>query len=320
MFKTPVNIMYSRFKALTNYSEEDLKKLQSSKVAVIGLGATGSAIAENLARHGVNLFIIDRDYLEMNDMYSSSIYTPEMCEKSLPKAKAAEKYLSKFTEVEAVQGNLNSENISLLDECNLIMDGTDNLGTRLLISEYCNREDKPWIYTAAISENGYSMIFDEKCFNCIFEEIEAGSIETCETAGILREISSITAAKSSQKAVDFLTDKEVQETLDMIPSGRSLEISSQGCEVCEDENYSRLDSASSTSSVCGKNKYHLDLNSDSIDLQKVSENLNTSIKNEYLVKASIDTRNITIFEDGRAIVEAKDKGHAEQLISEKLGI
>ena len=313
-------MMYSRFKALSNHSKKDLKKLQNSRVAIIGLGATGSAIAENLARHGVKLFIIDRDYLEMNDMYSSSIYTPEMCETSLPKAKAAEEYLSKFTEVEAVQGNLNSENISLLDDCDLIMDGTDNLATRLLISEYCNKEDKTWIYTAAISENGYSMLFAEKCFKCIFEDVEAGTIETCETAGILREISAISAAKSAQKAIKFLTGKEVEENLDMIPSGRSMDISCPGCEVCEENTYTRLESTGSTSAVCGKNKYHVDLNSDSIDLEEISDILNASLKNEYLVKASIDDRKLTVFKDGRAIVQANDKGHAEQLISETLGI
>mgnify|MGYP006301649155 CR=1 FL=1 len=69
--------MYSRFKTLENYSEEDLERLQNSTVAVVGLGATGSVIAENFARHGVKLVLIDRDYLEPNDCYSSNVYKPD---------------------------------------------------------------------------------------------------------------------------------------------------------------------------------------------------------------------------------------------------
>lgn len=312
--------MYSRFKVLSEFSENDLQRLHDSKVAVIGLGATGSAIAENLARHGVELVLIDRDYLEMNDIYSSSIYTPEMCEDMLPKAQAAEEYLSDFTEVKSVQCNLNSENISVLNGCDLIMDGTDNLKTRILISEYCNRENKPWIYTAAVAQKGYSMLFDEKCFNCIFEDIAVGSLKTCETSGILREISAMTAAASSKKAVKYLTGGKVDEKLDMIPSGRSIQTSTKGCEVCEKDKYPALESPSSISSVCGKNKYHISLNSENLNLEKISDQLDTKLRNSYLVRAVFNGRNMTIFKDGRVIVEAEDKGHAEQLISEKLGI
>jgi adenylyltransferase/sulfurtransferase len=311
--------MYSRFRALPDFSEYKLQQLQNSKVAVVGLGATGSAIAENLARHGVNLVVIDRDYLEENDIYSSSIYTPDMCENALPKSEAARKYLSEFTEVESHQQNLNSENISILENCDLVMDGTDNLKTRFLISEYCSREDKPWIYTAAIGESGYSMLFDEECFSCVFEKVQAGSLATCETAGIMREIAANAAASSSRKAVKYLTGKNVQENLEMIPSGRRLEISSSGCRVCEEREYEHLESAPSTSSVCGKNKYHIDLGS-SISLKKISDRLDPFVENEYLLRAEIGNREITVFSSGRVIVEAEDEGHAEQLVSEKLGI
>jgi adenylyltransferase/sulfurtransferase len=219
-----------------------------------------------------------------------------------------------------VQDNLSSENISILDGCDLVMDGTDNLKTRFLISEYCSREDTPWIYTAAIGEKGYSMFFDEKCFSCVFEDIQAGSLKTCETAGILREISSMAAASSARKAVNYLTGKEVEEKLDMIPSGRTLNVSSDGCKVCEKQSFQYLDDSSSTSSVCGKDKYHVDLNSDDLDLEAIKDKLDAELRNQYLVRAVFDGRKMTVFKDGRAIVEAEDEGHAEQLVSEKLGI
>jgi len=113
--------MFSRFEALENFNKEDQKQLEDSKVAVVGLGATGSVIAEHLARHGISLVVIDRDYLEPKDIYSSSIYKPRQCEKAMPKAIAAEKELEIFTDIESKVESLNPENIDILKDVDLIL-------------------------------------------------------------------------------------------------------------------------------------------------------------------------------------------------------
>ncbi|MFQ3275096.1 MAG: molybdopterin/thiamine biosynthesis adenylyltransferase [Candidatus Nanohaloarchaea archaeon] len=311
--------MYSRFKALENYSEKDLEMLQNSTVAVVGLGATGSVIAESLARHGVNLTLIDRDYLEPNDCYSSNIYTPEQCEKSMPKAKAAEEFLSSLTEVEAEVASLNPENLDILEDADLVMDGTDNLETRFLISEYCRKNSKPWIYTSALGEKGYSMLFQDKCFNCIFDDINAGSLETCETSGIMREVSTIAASKSSMKAVKFLAGKEVSEKLETV-GGEEFNIENPGCKVCRNKKYPHLDSERKTTAVCGENKYQVERDHSKKIFEKIKERCDRFTENSYLIRAEINGRSATFFQDGRAIIEAKDKGHAEAFYSEIVGV
>lgn len=311
--------MYSRFKALQNYSTEDLEKLQNSTVAVVGLGATGSVIADNLARHGVNLIVIDRDYLEPNDCYSSSIYTPEQCEEAIPKAKAMEEKLSEHTNVKALVESLNPENADILEEADLIMDGTDNLETRFLISEYSQREEKPWIYTSAIGEKGYSMFFQDKCFNCVFQDIKAENLETCETAGIMREVSSISASQSSMKAVKFLTGKEVKEELETV-NGESFSVEDSDCPVCRGENYPHLNSERTTTSICGENKYQVEKKISETTFQKIKEQADSFTENEYLIRAELNGRTATFFRDGRAIIEAKDRGHAEAIYSETVGV
>lgn len=311
--------MFNRFKTLENFNEEDISRLKSSKVAIVGLGATGSVIAEHLARHGVELLLIDRDYLEPNDIYSSSIYKPEQCEKGLPKAIAAENQLKEFTKIESNVRSLNPENISLLKDTDLILDGTDNLETRFLIGEYSEKKNIPWIYTAAIGEQGYSMFFNDKCFNCVFEEVGAGSLETCETAGILREISSIAGSKSAEKAVKFLTGNKVEEKLETV-SGEEFEVESSGCEVCEDGSYSHLESNRKTVAVCGENKYQLEKEISGEAKERLRETGEIITENNYLLRASVDGRQITVFDSGRVILQARDKGHAENIISEILGV
>ncbi len=311
--------MYSRFKALQNFREEELEKLQNSKAAVIGLGATGSVIAEHLARHGVNLVIFDRDYLEENDVYSSNIYTPKDCEKSLPKAVAARKYLEKFTEVQMFNESLNSENIGELEEVDIIVDGTDNMETRFLIDEYSKKTGTPWIYTSAIGEKGYSMFLDSNCFNCIFEKVRPGTLDTCESAGILREISTIAASMSTMKAVRFLSGLSPAETLETV-DGSEYEIESQGCKVCDDNEFEQINSKQNVSTVCGQNKYQVRKDFGEEAFEKVKNSGKVLAENDYLIRAEIKGRELTIFRSGRAIVEAEDPGHAESFISETIGV
>lgn len=311
--------MFSRFKALENFNEKDQRKLEDSKVAVIGLGATGSVIAEHLARHGVKLQLIDRDYLEPKDVYSSSIYKPEQCEEAIPKAVAAEERLEDFTEIESRVESLNSENINILDNVDLILDGTDNLKTRFLINEYSNKENIPWIYTAAIGKEGCSMFIETNCFSCIFDKVGAGSLETCETAGILREISNIAGSKSAEKAVNYLTGKEVTEKLENV-SGESFKVENNGCKVCEDSSYPHLESNRSIVAVCGENKYQLERKVKENGMDRLRETGETIADNEYLLRVSIDGREITAFDSGRIILQARDKGHAETVVSEILGV
>ncbi len=311
--------MYSRFTALDGFGEEELERVKNSTAAVVGLGATGAVIAENLARHGIDLVIIDRDYLEENDLYSSNIYTPEDVEKSLPKAEAAREFLSQFTDIEAHVESLDSGNVSVLDGADIILDGTDNIETRFLINDYAKKGGTPWIYTAAIAEKGYSMLFDERCFNCVFSAIPAGSLETCETAGIMREAAAMAASRSSWKAVRYLSGKKVTEELEILPSGEQLEVGKTGCEVCRGENFPHLESGNSAVAVCGENKYQVQRDISENAFSTLRDSGEVIAENDHLVRAVVEGREFTLFRSGRAIIEAQDKGHAKQIFAELLG-
>ena len=291
--------MYSRFKALNKYNLEALK---DSKVAIVGLGATGSVIAEHLARHGVNLVLIDRDYLEMNDLYSSNLYSKEQCEEALPKAKALEEKLSDLTNVEAYVTDLNEENVELLG-VDLIMDGTDNLETRLLIERFSKENNVPWIYTASLGERGFSMFVNKNCFKCLFDRLDPKA--SCELNGVMREISSITASKSAMKAVEYLSGLEVEEKLEIVPEMDSFELGRCTCSGVE----------VNASQVCGENKYQVrgGRSPDDFGGEVVADN-------EYLKRVEFEGSLITIFNSGRAIIEADSLEDAERLYSEASSI
>ena len=291
--------MYSRFKALERY---DLDALRDSKAVIVGLGATGSVISEHLARHGVELVLIDRDYLEMNDLYSSNLYTKEQCKNAMPKAKAAEKHLSELTNVESHVTDLRKENAELL-EADIVIDGTDNIETRLIIENFSKQKNIPWIYTAALGERGYSMFIRNQCFKCLFDQLNPK--KSCEKNGVMREISSITASKSALKAVKFLSGLEVEEKLEILPEMDSFEFGSCECSDFEAE----------ASQVCGDNKYQVTGSKDPKDFSG-----DILAQNDYLKRVSFDGSKITIFNSGRAIIEASSLEEAEQLYKEASSI
>ena len=308
--------MYSRFNALEEYTGKDMVRLQDSTVAVVGLGATGSVIAENLARHGVNLILVDRDYLEEKDVYSSNLYDMSQCKNSLPKAKAAEEKLNGFTEVKSFVESLSPGNISRIKGADIILDGTDNLETRYLINDYSKKKNIPWIYTAAIAEKAYSMVFDNKCFNCMVNQPE--SVATCATDGIMREVAQKAAASTSQKAVEILTGKEIDEELELVQRGRSLDVESSGCGVCRGENYPHLSESKEVLKVCGTGKFQLEKSFSRGEVEGLDVG-QLLAENEFLIRYRYSGHEIAFFDSGRIIVEAEDEGHAEAIVGEILG-
>ncbi|MFB6245022.1 MAG: ThiF family adenylyltransferase [Candidatus Nanohaloarchaea archaeon] len=310
--------MYSRFKSLEDGGEAELESLRNSRAAVVGLGATGTVIAENLARHGVKLALIDRDFLEMNDCYSSNIYEPKHCEENLPKARAAEKKLGKFTEVESHVKSIRSSQDSVLHRADVIMDGTDNIETRRVINSVSKRKGIPWVYTATVGSRGCSAFFKDECFDCLVEEVSPGSVDTCESTGLMREVSGIAGLRSSLKAVRYLAGGSPDEKLDLVPGGESLKMDSDGCRVCEEKK--SVEIPRTATSVCGENKYEINRKTDGKSIERLRESSDSFFENEYLARGETETGKITLFREGRAIVEAESRGQAEQLFSETVGV
>ncbi|MFB6159383.1 MAG: ThiF family adenylyltransferase [Candidatus Nanohalobium sp.] len=310
--------MYSRFTALEGYGEKELERLKDSRVAVVGVGATGSAMAENLARHGVELVLIDRDYLEEKDVYSSSLYTLEQCRKALPKAEAAATILEEFTRVDSHVESLDSSNLGLVSSVDLVMDGTDNLETRQLINDFSKRNGTPWIYTAAIAERAYSMLFDDKCFNCLVEDQR--KVATCETEGVMREVAQSAAAASSRKAVEYLAGKEPSECLEQVSEGRCLDVESGSCKVCGGEEYPHLSGGSEVVHVCGEGKYQIKKEVEEEHIRHAEEAGEKIAGNKYLTRILYNGYEVTFFRSGRVIAEAENRDHARAVVSELAGI
>ena len=304
---------------------EGQAKLRNAKIAVVGVGALGSTIAERLVRAGIgSLRIIDRDWVELDNLPRQALYTEADANASSPKAAAAEKHLRAIDstcKMEACVEDLTVRSIDrLLGDVDLIMDGTDNFETRFLINDFAHEHSRPWIHGGCLGASGQVMTIvpgQTACLRCILgESMSPGTMPTCDTAGVLGPAVSIIAAWQCVEAIKYLcggfdADKSCLLSFD-IWSGDVRKISMKrlretGCPSCRGERmYLRLEQGAISTVLCGRDSVQVQPNSEvSLDLPSIAirfESLGPTEANPFFVRTKIDSWTITLFRDGRAVI------------------
>src|ERR1700732_3031271 len=117
---------YSRQVLFRGIGAEGQRRLTASRIAIVGCGATGSALASLLARAGVGTIrIIDRDYVEPRNLQRQSLFDEADAAESLPKAIAAARKIAAFNSAIVIEphvADLIPTNIgTLLEDAQLIL-------------------------------------------------------------------------------------------------------------------------------------------------------------------------------------------------------
>src|SRR6202142_4411331 len=206
------NDRYSRQVLFQEIGAAGQKKLAAARAVIVGCGATGSALASLLARSGVGMLrIVDRDYVEPSNLQRQTLFDENDARESAPKAIAAARQIARFNSQIAVEphvADLIPANVdSLLGVCDLILDGTDNFETRYLVNDYALKHSVAWIYVAAVGSYAATMNIlpgETACLACIFPESPRGTVETCETAGILNSAVNLVASIAVTEALKYL--------------------------------------------------------------------------------------------------------------------
>jgi molybdopterin-synthase adenylyltransferase len=324
-----MNERYSRQVLFPEIGKAGQEKLLNSRVLIVGCGALGAAHAEMLARAGVGrLRIVDRDFVEFTNLQRQTLFKESDAAERLPKAVAAKQRIAEINsevEVEPLVADVNDSNIeSIIDGCDLVLDGTDNFQVRYLLNDACVKRERTWIYGAAVSSYGTTMTIipgETPCLRCIFEEIpDAGSSPTCDTAGvimpIISSISSIQVAESIKLLVgdlDSLHRSLIQ--IDVWQNDwRKIKLAGRDpdCKTCVRHEFEFLNAEAVEFSavLCGRNAVQIaPPRPTTIDLAGFAEKISNmpGVKwNEYLVRFTVNGNEITLFGDGRAIIKGVD--------------
>ncbi|HML04360.1 MAG TPA: ThiF family adenylyltransferase [Methanobacterium sp.] len=316
---------YSRQTILQNIGEEGQEKLKKSHVLIVGCGALGTVAANNLARAGIGkISILDRDFVELNNLQRQMLFDEN--DVGEPKAIAAcekIKLINSSIEVVPIVKDLNHTNVEeIIKDVDLVLDGTDNIQTRMLINDVCVREGIPWIYTGAIGTSGMTMniLPGAACIRCLYPSIpKPGSLPTCDTMGVLNTITVIMGSMASTETIRILlgeTNPENEHDSKLIVFDAwnhsfddILVRKNEKCECCGNGNYDYLNSEDREviSSLCGRNAIQITpSNADEIDLRDLAsklEHLGSTKCADFILLFKTEKYEISVFRDGRAIIK-----------------
>ena len=290
---------YSRQILFAGIGDDGQQQLLGSSAVLAGCGALGTVVANLLVRAGVGrLRIIDRDFVEPSNLQRQTLFEEADAREALPKAVAAERRLRAINSdarVEGIVADLTPENAAeLLGGFQLILDGTDNFETRLLLNDAAISLNVPWIYAAAVGSYGVTMTIrpgETACLACLLEGDEKaaaiGAEATCDTAGVLNAAVGVIAAIEAAEAMKILAGKPEALHGRLVStdvwSGRfqSIRVARHpDCRACVRREFSYLEGeAQPHITMCGRDSVQIHERGRSLDLDELGRRI---------VKASAD--------------------------------
>ena len=343
--KTLETNRYHRQELLPQIGAAGQAKIAQGRILLVGCGALGGVIAEQLVRAGVgSMRIVDRDVVEWTNLQRQVLFDESDARDGLPKAVAAARRLAAINSsvaVEPVVADVHSGNVeALADSAQLILDGTDNVETRYLVNDVAVKHGMPWVYGACVGTEGRVMPVipgRTACLRCVFPEPPAGAeLPTCDTAGVLGPVAGIVASMQAVIAIKLLSGNAPDVRPELwsadLWNGRARTIEVQrraDCPACAGREFTFLSRrAGQSTTLCGRQSVQvrpadsstrLDLSAAAQKLKGVGEVQQTP----YLVRCRLPGETpveLTLFIDGRLIVTGTtDRDNARSLYARYVG-
>lgn len=318
---------YRRQAAYVEIGAEGQALISNCTVAICGLGALGAMVAERLCRAGVGaLRLIDRDWVEVDNLPRQALYTTDDAVSRTPKAIAARAHLQAIEpncRIETHVVDLTHRNaFELLTGVDCIVDGTDNFEARFLINDVAFKSGTPWVHAGIVGASGQSMVFAPErtaCFRCLMPDPpDPQAMQTCDSAGVLGPAVGVIASWQAIEVIKLLVNAEARadgmmRVFDLWNGNiRNIKVKpntrDNGCRCCVQRNYDFLDGKHGTETkiLCGRNAVQIQPASEvQIDLSKLAERLSGEgavLQNQFFLRFSTLDTVVTIFTDGRAII------------------
>ncbi len=181
---------YDRQIKLTEVGLEGQQKLRNAKVLIVGVGGLGCPAAMYLAGAGVGTIgLMDHDKVDMSNLHRQVLFQESDVGKS--KAVVSKERLEKQNsevEYEVYEEPLTMENAeNIINQYDVVLDGTDNFETKYLINDACILADKPWVFASIYKNEGQLSVFNFQngpTYRCVFPKSTRQNI-SCEATGVL---------------------------------------------------------------------------------------------------------------------------------------
>lgn len=238
-----VDKRYSAHVGLDSIGTEGQKRICRSRVGLVGLGGLGCAVAQYLVSSGIGaLSLFDFDTVSESNLARQFLFRPG--DIGALKTDAASTRLARdnpqvridTAAVRADQAFLETRLASL----DLLIDASDNFGTRRAVNRACIAAQRPWVMGAAIRMEGQVALFEPPgaCYLCLYQDTAMG-LDDCAGAGIFAPVAGIVGTTMAHLALMKIAGLEVESGL-RIFDGRNNHwqtlsvVRRTGCPECAD--------------------------------------------------------------------------------------
>ena len=200
---------YSRQIILKKVGILGQKKIQNSKVLVVGCGGLGSPVIDLLSRAGVGIIgMMDHDKVSLSNLHRQIMFTADDVGKY--KVNILKKKISKINKkvkVKIYKNKADEKNLGkILKKYDVIVDGTDNFKAKFLLNKFSLKYKKKLIIGAISKFEGHIFTFDfslkiSPCLKCFYQGEPAEGVLDCETDGILGSTAVITGSLQANEVL-----------------------------------------------------------------------------------------------------------------------
>ncbi|PZO05079.1 MAG: molybdopterin biosynthesis protein MoeB [Alphaproteobacteria bacterium] len=198
---------YARHLMLAEVGGPGQQRLKAARVAVVGLGGIGAPASLYLAAAGVGtLRLIDDDLVSLSNLQRQILFQSADVDRA--KVEVGEERLTALNphvRIEARSHRLNAQNATtLLVDCDVIIDGTDDFETRFIVNAACLRAGVPLVSGALGRWSGQVGVFSGRpCYRCLVSEIPPDA-ETCARVGVIGALAGVIGAMAAMETIKLI--------------------------------------------------------------------------------------------------------------------
>lgn len=204
-------VRYSRQIVLPEIGGRGQAGMAAAKVLIVGAGGLGSPVGFYLTAAGVGTIgIVDSDRVELSNLHRQIAHRTDSI--GMPKVESARRMyeaLNPEVRIIPIGIRLTVHNIAtLMEEYDLVIDGSDNFQTRFLINDACFLARRPLVSGAVLGFEGQVwtiMPGGGPCYRCLFEHPpKPGLVPTCREAGVLGVVPGVIGSLQAAEALKLI--------------------------------------------------------------------------------------------------------------------
>jgi adenylyltransferase/sulfurtransferase len=219
-------LRYSAHLPLKHIGPDGQQRIMASHIALIGLGGLGCSTAQLLVASGIGtLSMFDFDKVSETNLARQLLYRE--ADIGQLKTDAAARYLHDLnpaTRIRTFTNRAEDERLlNVLPDCDLVIDATDNYGTRLAVNRVCLALHKPWVMASCIRQEGQVMLLrpdlpGSGCYRCAYGSAPE-TLEDCPGAGIFAPVAAVIGSAAAHFALAMLAGQQPPSGLHLLDAG-----------------------------------------------------------------------------------------------------